>query len=43
MSKLWIYLVAPIVGAIIGWMVWKVIDGGTETRPAEEPAAEVAA
>jgi MIP family channel proteins len=33
-SKLWIYLVAPIVGGIIGWAVWKYMDGG-----AEAPAA----
>jgi aquaporin Z len=42
-SQLWIYLVAPIVGAILGWLVWRLIDGGADTVPAEVPAAEVAA
>jgi aquaporin Z len=42
-SKLWIYVVAPVVGAVLGWLAWRVIDGGAETRPAEEPAAERAA
>src|SRR5262245_42452213 len=43
-SKLWIYIVAPTVGAVLGWAAWKVIDGGAETVPAEEPAGtEVAA
>jgi len=39
-GKLWIYIVAPIVGAVIGWGLWKAVDGGAETYPAEEPAAE---
>jgi aquaporin Z len=39
-SKLWIYIVAPVIGAVLGWLAWKVIDGGAETLPAEEPAAE---
>lgn len=42
-SKLWIYIVAPTVGAVLGWVAWKVIDGGAETEPAEQPAAEVIA
>jgi aquaporin Z len=42
-SKLWIYIVAPIVGAVLGWAAWRVIDGGAATEPAEQPAAEVAA
>ncbi len=42
-SKLWIYIVAPVVGAVLGWGAWKLIDGGLETEPAEQPAAEVAA
>ena len=29
-SKLWIYLVAPIAGGILGWVAWKVTDGGAE-------------
>ena len=42
-SKLWIYIVAPVIGAALGWVAWKVIDGGAETAHAEEPAAERAA
>ncbi len=34
LSHLWIYLVGPVVGGIIGWGAWRLIDGG-----AEEPAA----
>jgi aquaporin Z len=33
-SALWIYLVAPTVGAIIGWGVWRVVDGGAEEAAA---------
>jgi len=33
-SVLWIYLVAPIVGGIIGWGVWKLMDGGREPETA---------
>jgi aquaporin Z len=40
MSALWIYIVAPVVGAVLGWVAWKVIDGGVKTIPAEEPGAE---
>jgi aquaporin Z len=29
-SKLWIYLVAPIAGGILGWVAWKVTDGGAD-------------
>jgi len=32
LSKLWIYLVGPIVGGILGWLVWKVSDGGADAR-----------
>jgi aquaporin Z len=33
-SKLWIYIVAPVVGGIIGWAVWKFMDGGAEEAAA---------
>ena len=39
-SAIWIYIVAPVVGAVLGWAAWKLIDGGVETIPAEEPGAE---
>ena len=34
LNDLWIYLVGPVVGGILGWIVWRVADGG-----AEDPAA----
>jgi MIP family channel proteins len=34
LSSLWLYLVGPVVGGIIGWALWRVIDGA-----AEDPAA----
>jgi aquaporin Z len=39
-AQLWIYLVAPIIGAVIGWGAWKVMDGGMEEVPAEQPSGE---
>jgi len=41
LSKIWIYIVGPIVGGIIGWGAWRLVDGGADTVPAEQPAAEV--
>ena len=43
LSHIWIYIVGPIVGGVIGWLAWRLIDGGAETYPAEQPGAEVAA
>lgn len=34
LDAIWIYIVGPVVGAVIGWVVWKAIDGG-----GEQPAA----
>lgn len=34
LSAIWIYLVGPLVGAVAGWGIWRLVDGG-----AEEPAA----
>ena len=28
LSKIWIYLVGPLVGGILGWVAWKAMDGG---------------
>ena len=28
LSALWIYIIAPIVGAVAGWAIYKAIDGG---------------
>jgi len=28
LSELWVYLLAPLVGALIGWVVWKVVVVG---------------
>jgi aquaporin Z len=31
LSALWIYIIAPIVGAVGGWAVYRALDGGGET------------
>ncbi len=28
LTSIWIYIVGPIAGAVIGWLVWKGVDGG---------------
>lgn len=33
-AALWIYVVAPVVGAILGWLAWKLIDGGADRAAA---------
>jgi outer membrane lipoprotein SlyB len=40
LSKIWIYIVGPIAGGVLGWLAWRLIDGGAETYPAEQPGAE---
>jgi aquaporin Z len=30
LTSLWLYLVGPVVGAALGWLVWKGVDGGGE-------------
>jgi aquaporin Z len=34
LAAIWIYLVGPIVGAAIGWGVWRAVDGGAEAAAA---------
>jgi aquaporin Z len=34
LAAIWIYIVAPIAGAVLGWVAWRVVDGGDETAPA---------
>lgn len=34
LAAIWIYLVGPIVGAVIGWGVWRAVDGGAEAAAA---------
>jgi MIP family channel proteins len=29
-AALWIYIVGPVAGAILGWLAWKLIDGGAD-------------
>lgn len=29
-AALWIYIVGPVVGALIGWLAWKALDGGAD-------------
>jgi aquaporin Z len=40
LSVIWIYIVGPVAGAVLGWLAWKLIDGGVETVAAQEPGAE---
>ena len=30
LSAIWIYIVGPVVGAVLGWLAWKVVDGGAD-------------
>jgi glycerol uptake facilitator-like aquaporin len=33
-SDLWIYILAPTIGGILGWGVWRVVDGGADEAAA---------
>jgi MIP family channel proteins len=30
LTSIWIYIVAPVVGAVLGWIAWRVVDGGAD-------------
>lgn len=30
LTSIWIYIVGPVVGAVLGWLAWKGVDGGGE-------------
>lgn len=34
LSALWIYLVGPTIGGIVGWGIWKAVDGGADPADA---------
>lgn len=34
LSAIWIYVVGPIVGAVIGWLAWRLVDGGKDEAAA---------
>ena len=34
LSAIWIYLVGPTVGAVLGWLAWRLVDGGAEEAAA---------
>jgi MIP family channel proteins len=41
LTGLWIYIVGPVVGCLIAWGAWRVIDGGdVTTTPADVPAGQ---
>lgn len=43
LTQLWLFIVAPIVGAAIGAVVWKLATGGDETQTGESEAEGVEA
>jgi aquaporin Z len=43
LEQLWLFIVAPIVGAIIGAVIWKVATGGDATQTGEREAEGVEA
>ena len=41
LAAIWIYIVGPVLGAIIGWSAWRILDGGDViTAPAQQPSGE---
>jgi aquaporin Z len=43
LEQLWLFIVAPIVGAVIGAVIWKVATGGDELQTGEREAEGVEA
>jgi aquaporin Z len=41
LSQLWLFIVAPIVGGVLGAVVWKIATGGDETQTGEREAEGV--
>lgn len=39
LSVLWIYIVAPVVGAVVAWGIWRIVDGAGDQAPGETAAA----
>lgn len=41
LSHLWVYIVAPLIGAVIGWAVWEVLESSRFGRGPAGPGAGV--
>ncbi len=40
LTAIWVYIVGPVIGAALGWLAWRVVDGGVLTVPTLEPGGE---
>ena len=40
MTSLWVYLTAPFLGAVIGWLVFRALDAGSDSADATEDTSE---
>ena len=41
LEQLWLFIVAPLVGAVIGAVIWKLATGGDKTQTGEREAEGV--
>jgi hypothetical protein len=41
LAQLWLFIVAPIVGGVIGALIWKLATGGDEAQTGESEAEGV--